>query len=110
MNNNEAIIAMVKEGKKVRQKNWGKEEYLYYYDSIFYNEEDESFDVNEMPSGEYEIFEDPKPKVTYYRTKWAIDVNRRLITDCYWFKTKTEFKDYYSYCDSFSDEWEEMEI
>jgi hypothetical protein len=59
---------------------------------------------------DYELYEEPKPKTTYYRRKWVIS-NTILMTQVGYHKSKAAFDEYWpdDACKK-SDEWETITI
>ena len=122
MNKKEAIIAMVKDGKKIRCLAWDNSKSIHYCDKekAFISKSGLECDINDYANeSKWEIVEDPQAKTKYYRRKW-LRYKRSGVEDYCpdtiiipdrWFAKKDEHDSYWrcSIMDH-SQEWEEMEL
>ena len=88
MNYIEACKALV-DGKKVREKSWGKGDYIYFKNDILYASDDYEIDIKisdkrEMDADSWEIYQTEEEKLIQAGKRWEI------VTACFRCKSCTE--------------------
>jgi hypothetical protein len=79
MNKAEAIAAMLG-GKKVRGINWEPEEFIFYKGSRFFGRMHFPVDINYTNCDQWEIYQEPKPKVKMWQFVIRNGNNRPCLT------------------------------
>ena len=89
----EALKAAQEDGAKIRRPDWGCDYTYIYWDgkSLVDDNGDNNWDWNFLAThNDWEIYQEPKPKQTWYRVKWIMSkypsYSPRSARD--WYKSK----------------------
>lgn len=94
MNKREAI-RLIMDGKKIRKNAWDKGQYIYISDfDIIKDENDERYNINNSTGVNWEIYEEPKKKVTMYKWAYFNRIDKIWIEVAPFFETEKEFMSY----------------
>lgn len=90
MNKREAIQAML-DGKKVRRIFWPRGQFICF-DEFYHtlNSKNIKVSINSWEFDDWEIYQEPKKKVKYYRPKFVMR-NPKPFDDDYWYKEKNQY-------------------
>jgi len=120
INKLDAIVAMT-QGKKVRRNEWLYSCYLYLSDetNCVMDEKNHPRNINTFYDGDWEIYEEPKKKITVYRPNayWIQQDSSGIELYCDsdpWFKSKDDFFSFWESDATIHNkdaiDWEEKEV